>query len=125
MVPLGDTTIDGQVVGGYQVTITKQAMAAELKRVEAQGGAVAQAVERGLKVISLNPPVLKLWLNGDHLLVREEELISESVNGVGTSGDLIVNFSNYGSSSTITAPAAGIVTSYKTFLAAAGEPGLN
>jgi hypothetical protein len=123
--PLGISTINGESVTGFQVTITKQAIAAELKRAEAQGGAVAQAVEQGLKVISLSPPVIKLWLNNDHLLVREEELTSETTDGASASGDLIVNFSHYGTSSTITAPAAGTVASYQAFLAAAQASGLH
>jgi len=125
VVPLGTSTINGASVTGYQVTITKAAMAAELKRVEARGGAEAKALEQGLKVISLNPPVIKLWLNGDNLLAREEVLISETTSGVSASGDLIINFSNYGSASTITTPAAGSVASFQAFIAAADAPGLH
>jgi hypothetical protein len=125
VVPLGTSTINGESVTGYQVTITKAAMAAEFKRVEARGGAEAKALEQGLKVISLNPPVIKLWLNADNLLAREEVLISETTSGVTASGDLFINFSNYGSASTITTPAAGSVASFQAFIAAADAPGLH
>ena len=125
VVSLGDSTINGETVDGYQVTITQKAMTAAIKRVEAQGGATAQALEASLKVISLNPPVVKLWLSSDHLLVREEALISVSSGGATASGDIFINFSNYGGSSTISAPATGTVASFKEFLTAAQAPGLH
>ncbi|MGD0691770.1 MAG: hypothetical protein ABSA22_05465 [Acidimicrobiales bacterium] len=125
VVSLGDSTINGETVVGYQVTITQKAMTAAIKRVEAQGGATAQALEASLKVISLNPPVVKLWLSSDHLLVREEALISVSSGGATASGDIFINFSNYGGSSTISAPATGTVASFKEFLTAAQAPGLH
>jgi hypothetical protein len=117
VVPLGVSTIKGETVKGFQVTITTQAMNAEIKRVESQGGAEAKALEQSLKVISLQPPVIKLWLNHDNLLVREEVVISITSGGATASGDMFVNFSNYGSTSSITPPADGSVGSFQDFMA--------
>jgi hypothetical protein len=117
VVPLGVSTINGETVKGFQVTITTQAMNAEIKRVESQGGAVARELEQSLKVISLQPPVIKLWLNHENLLVREEVVISITSGGATASGDMFVNFSNYGATSSITPPAAGSVGSFQDFMA--------
>jgi hypothetical protein len=125
VVSLGSSTINGEAVNGYQVTITKEAMRAEFKKEERQGGAVAQALQQALKVISLQPPVIKVWLNSDHLLTREEVLITESAGGVTASGDLIVNFSDYGSAASISTPASGSVASFNTFIAAAKAAAAN
>jgi hypothetical protein len=125
VVSLGDSTINGESVDGYQVTITQKAMSAAIKRAEAQGGATAQALKASLKVVSLNPPVVKLWLGSDHLLVREEALISVSSGGATASGDMFINFSDYGGSSSISAPVASTVASFKEFLTAAQAPGLH
>jgi hypothetical protein len=119
VVSLGSSTINGEAVNGYQVTITEKAMRAEFKKEERQGGAVAQSLQQALKVVALQPPVIKLWLNSAHLLTREEVLLSETVSGAVATGDLIVNFSDYGSSASIAIPAAATVASFKNFVAAA------
>jgi hypothetical protein len=125
VVPLGVSTINGETTKGFQVTITTKAMNAAYKRVEAQGGAEAKSLEQSLKSISLQPPVIKLWLSSDNLLVREEVMLNVSSNGATASGDMFMNFSNYGGVSSISTPAAGTVAPFEAFMAAAQASGLH
>jgi hypothetical protein len=119
VVPLGASTINGTSVTGYQVTITQKALTAAYKRAEAQGGAQAQAVKSFLKSASINAPVIKVWLGADHLMAREEVVLSISTNSVSESGDIVLDFSHYGSPVSVTIPAAGTIGSFSAFETAA------
>jgi hypothetical protein len=121
--PLGPSTINGEAVTGYQVTITQDAIASAVKRLEAQGGAEAQALRQLGKDLSIKPVVLKLWLGPDHLLRREESSVSMSLLGTTIAGGETIDFSNYGGPVAVEIPAASDVASYSDFLAAANGVG--
>lgn len=123
VVSLGSSTINGEAVTGYQVTITHEAMVAASKRLLAKGGAEAQEMRALLSSISMEPPVIEVWLGADHLLRREKVSMSASSIGNSVSGDVEVDFSNYGSPVTVSIPAAGDVATYSDFLAAANAAG--
>jgi hypothetical protein len=120
---LGSSTINGEAVNGYQVIITKKAMAAGLKREEAQGGVVAATIKADLKEFSFNPPQIDVWVNSSDLLQREKVVISISTGSATVGGEIDIDFSNYGTQSEVTIPAASQVAPYSTFLSAAQAAG--
>lgn len=120
---LGPSTINGEAVNGYQVTITKKGMAAGLKRAEARGGAEASAIKAALTTLSLSPPVIDVWIDSTGLLQREKVVLSMSSDGTTAGGDVEVDFSNYGSQTTVTIPPASEIVTYGAFLSAATAAG--
>jgi len=116
---LGNSTINGDTVSGYQVTITSRAMAAASKRVVAQSGAESKAMRSLLRSFSLNPPTVTVWIGADHLLRREAVQVSVTTAGSTVSGTVQVDFTNYGTPVTVNIPAASDVGSYSDFLNAA------
>jgi len=123
VVPLGSSTINGDAVNGYQVTITKKAMSAGLKRAEAQGGVEASAIKEALKKFSISPPKIDVWIDSSGLLQRETTVLSVATAGATVEGDIEVDFSNYGSQTTVSIPAAGEIAPYSSFLSAAKAAG--
>ncbi|MGB8195730.1 MAG: hypothetical protein WCF25_01825, partial [Acidimicrobiales bacterium] len=121
VVALAPSTINGESVYGYQVTISQHSISAAYKRLEAQGGAMAQAVKAFLQSGSISGPVIKLWLNADHLLVSENVDLSISTGGDAASGDMTVDFSDYGRPVSISVPAPNAVTTFSAFEAAANH----
>jgi hypothetical protein len=119
VVPLGPSTINGENVAGYQVTISQKSIDAAYKRVEAQGGATAEAVKSFLQNGSIGTPVIKLWLGTNHLLVSEEVQLSLSTGGTSVNADMTVDFSNYGLPVSISVPASTVVTTLSKFETAA------
>ena len=65
-------------------------------------GAESQAVQAVVKDFTKNPPVLKVWLDANHLLQREEVSISMSASGGAVAADVIIDFSDYGTPITVT-----------------------
>jgi hypothetical protein len=119
VIPLGPSTINGQAVAGYQVTLSQKSINAAIKRLEAQGGASAAAVKTFLQNDgSINAPVIKLWMGTNHLLVSEEADVSLSTGGTSENTDMTLDFSDYGLPVSISAPAPNAVTSLKVFEAA-------
>jgi hypothetical protein len=48
-------------------------------------------------------------------MAREEVVLSISTNGVSETGDIVLDFSHYGSSVSVTIPAAGTIGSFSAF----------
>jgi hypothetical protein len=120
---LGSSTINGEAVNGYQVIVTKKAMAARLKSEEAQGGAEASAIKAALAELSVHPPQLDVWVNASDLLQREKAVISISTGSATVGGEIDIDFSNYGTQAEVTTPAASQVAPYSTFLSATQAAG--
>ena len=123
VVTLGPSTVNGESVTGYQVTVTRKAMAAELKRAEAKGGVEASTIKSALKIFSLSPPVLDVWIGSNNLVQSEKVVISASASRATVGGDVDVAFSNYGSQVSVAIPAANQVAAYGAFLSAAKAAG--
>ena len=119
VVGLGSSTINGEAVTGYQVTITKQAMTAAYKRAEALGGAEAPAIKTMLQSVVVTPPVIKIWLDANHLLRREKVSMNLAVSGNSVAGDVQMDFADYGRPVTVSIPAQSETATYSAFLAAA------
>lgn len=119
VVSLGSSTIDGVAVTGYQVTFSPAAMAAAAKRVEKLGPAESQAETAAIDGFAKNPPVVKLWIDSNHLMRQEDVSIIDSTSSSAVTGDIAVDFSDYGTPVSISIPAAGDVEPYSAFLAAA------
>ncbi len=120
---LGSSNINGEAVNGYQVIITKKAMASGLKRAEADGGVDAAAIKEALSKVSIAPPEVDVWIDSSGLLQRERAVISISTGGTTVGGDIDVDFSNYGTQTAVTVPAASQVAPYSSFLSAAQAAG--
>jgi hypothetical protein len=119
VIPLGPSTINGQAVAGYQVTLSQKSIHAAYQRLEAQGGASAAAVKTFLQNDgSISTPVIKLWMGTNHLLVSEEFDVSLSAGGTSVITEMTMDFSDYGLPVSISAPAPNEVTSLKVFEAA-------
>jgi hypothetical protein len=123
VVSLGSSTIDGVAVTGYQVTFSQDAMAAAAKRVEKLSAAESQAVTAVIHEFTKSPPVMKLWIDANHLLRREEVSIGVSTSTGTVSSDAVIDFSDYGTPISVSIPAAGDVASYSAFMAAAQAAG--
>ncbi len=122
VVALGGSTIDGQAVTGYQVTIGRKAMVAASKRMLALSGASAQSEQTILKSISTtSPPVLKIWIGADNLLRRESVSVDATSLGAPVSTNMVVDFVNYGAPVSVAIPATNDVGSYSAFLAALSQ----
>jgi hypothetical protein len=69
--------------------------------------------------LSLSPPVLKLWLGSNHLLAREEVTMNANSAGITFTGDITLDFSDYGTPISVSFPSSSQVASYSDFMAAA------
>ncbi len=119
VVSLGSSSINGKSVTGYQVNVTAKAIRdAEMRFSTHQG--ISSAVFSSLEK---QPPVIKIWVGANHLAVREEVTMQLSAIGTTEAGNVVVDFSNYGTPVLISIPPAGIVGSYSQFLAAAKAAG--
>ncbi len=123
VVPLGSSSVDGQAVTGYQVTLTAKAIQAAEKRLSAEDGAPTQLMKSMIESMANQPPVLKLWIGSNHLLVRESVSLSIALAGESVSGAVNVDFSNYGGPVTVSVPSSSVIGSYSAFLAAAKAAG--
>ena len=119
VVPLGSSTISGESVTGYQVTISHKAMVAATKRALRAAGTAAATTRNILNSLSLSPPVLKLWLGSNRLLAREEVTMNANSAGITFTGDITLDFSDYGTPISVSFPSSSQVASYSDFMAAA------
>jgi hypothetical protein len=124
---LGTETIDGVACTGYAVTPSTQAMIAGAKREYATLGLSASATQQELNLIQgMSPPAVKLWIDANGLVRRMSVSLSMTVgNGtaagnVDESGDVVMDFSDFGAPVTVSAPPAADTSSYQSILGSLG-----
>jgi hypothetical protein len=98
-------------------------MATGLKRAEAEGGVEASAIKEAVGKFSIKPPEIDVWIDSSGLLQRESAVMSISTGGATVGGEIDIDFSNYGTQTSVTIPTANQVASYSTFLSAAQAAG--
>jgi hypothetical protein len=117
VVPLGPSTIDGVAVNGYSVTVNTSKVAQKLKNANLPSW-MQQAVT-GLKVQNLD---MKVFIDNSGMLRSLETQLKEKTAAAGSvSFDETLDFSDYGTPVSVTAPPAGQVESFQQLLQAAGN----
>lgn len=115
VVPLGSSTVDGVAVQGYAVTFDPNAIKAKL-----QQATLPSWVTSALSDVKLGDTTLKVFVDGSGLLRRMTIGLTESVGSSGNVGlDESLDFSDYGTAVTVTAPPPDQVVSFQQFLQAA------
>ncbi len=109
---IGTSTVDGQSVQGYAVTLNRQAIEGALK-----SGKVPEWVSHALAQIHSVGATEDVYLDGAGKLVRVSSSLVESVKSAG-SVDVQASYelSDYGTPVSITAPPASEVLSLSQFL---------
>lgn len=125
---LGTETIDGVPCNGYAVTPSKQAMIAGAKQEYAALGLSASQAQQELNLIQgMSPPTMKLWIDANGLVRRMSVSLSITVaTGTATgnaaeSGDVVMDFSNYGAPVTVSAPPASDTSNLMSVLGSLGS----
>jgi hypothetical protein len=108
---LGASTVDGQSVQGYAVTISRQAVGNALKSAK-----VPAFIKQALAQVHTFGITEDVYLGGNGKLVELRESIVENVGSSGTTSlQLSYRFSDYGAPVSITAPPASEVLSFSQF----------
>jgi hypothetical protein len=114
---LGSTTIDGQSVQGYEVTVSPATVAAEVAKLPAELRQLGSEVKN-------NGITADVYINGAGELVRESETTSASDAGTTIDVTSQLDLSNYGTPVSVTAPPPSEVTSLQQLLSGAlSSPG--
>ncbi len=114
---LGMRIIDGVSCSGYAVTPSRQAMITGARQEFAKLGLPPSMTNLELRLLQgMSPPTIRAWFDADGLL--REMSVNLQIDGLsgGVSGDVVMEFSHYGSPVRITAPAPSDTISYKSFL---------
>jgi hypothetical protein len=111
---LGSSTFNGVNVEGYSVHVNPGAIKAELAKEN-----LPAWLQQAVKSVS-NPNVTyKVYVDGSGQLARMTTDTSETVSGVAANEGITMDFTNYGVTVDITAPPAGEVATFQSFLQAA------
>lgn len=117
---LGTKSIGGVSCTGYAVTPSKQAMIANARKMIAKfrlPPAIASLEMQLLRGIS--PPTTTVWLDRWELI--REMSVNVQMGSLGGSGDMVLDFSNYGEPVRITAPPRADTISFKSFVRLSGH----
>jgi hypothetical protein len=111
VVDLGPSSVDGQSVEGYSVTFNPATIQSEVQKAK-----LPAWMRSAVSSIAVNSTSEKVYLSGDSLV---QVSIASSVNSA-TEGTITVNesvdFSNYGTPVTISAPSASQVIPFSQFV---------
>jgi hypothetical protein len=108
---LGSSTIDGITVEGYAVHLDAATLKADIAK-ENLPSWMSDAVAS----VS-NPNVdYKVYVDGSGRLVRMTTNTSETVSGLSVNQGISMDFTNYGAAVNVSAPPAGDVESFQSFL---------
>lgn len=115
VVALGSSTIDGISVEGYAVTLDASAIKAKLAQAK-----LPSWMTSALSNVKLGDTTLKVFVDGSGLLRRMSIGLNESVGSSGNVGvDESLDFSDYGTAVSVSAPPPDQVVSFQQFLQAA------
>jgi hypothetical protein len=108
---LGSSTIDGVTVEGYAVHLDAATLKAEIAKEN-----LPSWMQDAVASVS-NPNVdYKVYVDASGRLVRMTTDTSETVSGLSVNEGFSMDFSNYGASVNVSAPPAGDVESFQSFL---------
>jgi hypothetical protein len=111
---LGSSTVNGVTVEGYAVHVDPAAIKADLAREN-----LPDWFQQAVKSVSNPNANYKVYVDGSGQLARVTTDVSETVSGVAITEDSTMDFTHYGAAVTITAPPAGQVGTFQSFLQAA------
>jgi hypothetical protein len=108
---LGSSTIDGVTVEGYAVHLDAATLKAEIAKEN-----LPSWMQDAVASVS-NPNVdYKVYVDASGRVVRMTTDTSETVSGLSVNEGFSMDFSNYGASVNVSAPPAGDVESFQSFL---------
>jgi hypothetical protein len=117
--PLGTSTVDGQSVEGYSVSFSPSTL-----EKEAHSASLPSWMRAAAQQISFKSASETVFVSGTTLVqVGIAETVSTAAANSATVNETL-NFSNYGTPVTITAPPASQTISFTQFLKLAGQPAL-
>jgi hypothetical protein len=122
VVDLGPSTVDGQSVEGYSVTFSPATIQSEIQKAK-----LPSWMRTAMSTIAVNSTSEKVFINGDSLVqISIATSVNSSTAGTVTESESL-DFSDYGTPVTITAPAANQVIPFSQFLklAAAADSSSN
>ena len=120
---LGTRSIEGVSCTGYAVTPTKAALLAAVRTYFAKLGFSPAVTQQELSLAQqMLPPTITVWLDAQGMVREMGVKVGVQVSGSGSAatGDVVVDFSNYGSPVHVSAPAPSDTISYSSFLRALG-----
>ncbi len=120
---LGTRNIEGVSCTGYAVMPTKQALLAGVRAESAKLGLSPAATQQQLSLAQgMLPPTVTVWLDAQGMVREMGVKVGLQVNGSGSaaSGNVVLDFTNYGAPVQITPPASSDTISYPAFLQALG-----
>jgi hypothetical protein len=111
---LGSSTINGENVEGYAVTIDPAAIKAELANAN-----LPAWLQQAAKSVSDPNIGYKVYVDGSDQLARLTTDVSETVSSLTVHEGITMDFTNYGAAVNITAPPSSEVAPFQSFLQAA------
>lgn len=111
--PIGPATVDGIAVQVYSVALSQSRIKAELDDPDLPGW-----VRQMLSEVTVGGIDFDVYIDGQGLLRRETVSAQISVASNTLSVDETMDFSDYGTPVTVTAPPASAVTTFQNFLSA-------
>jgi len=119
VVPLGSSTIDGTPVQGYSVKLNASNIESQLAHAN-----LPAWITSALSKVDIESVTNKVFIDSSGLLRRYSMSMAETVASAGQVDlDESLDFSDYGTSVTVSAPPAGEVISFDQFLQAAEAAG--
>jgi hypothetical protein len=117
VVPLGPSTVDGVPVNGYSVTVNTASVVQQLKKAD-----LPAWMEESVSGLKVHDVKLRVFIDNSGLLRSYETQITESTAAAGSiTLDETLDFSDYGTPVTVTAPPAGQVESFQQLLQSVGS----
>jgi hypothetical protein len=115
--PLGTKIIGGVRCTGYSVTPSRKAMIAAARQEIAANKFPAGLAQLDMGIVeTTSPPVYTVWFDENELMRQLSVNLRLGGTTSSASGDLVMNFANYGAPVRITAPAPSDTLSYDKFL---------
>lgn len=115
VVPLGSSSIDGTSVQGYSVTLNSAAIKNQIANAKLPSWMTA-----ALSHVDIGDTTVDVYVDGSGLLRRTTISLTETVGSSGkTTVDESLDFSDYGSPVTVSAPPSDQVVTFQQFLEAA------
>ncbi|MGH9017234.1 MAG: hypothetical protein ACRDY1_05755 [Acidimicrobiales bacterium] len=112
---LGPSTVDGVAVNGYSVTVNESKLEAQLK-----GADLPSWMRRAAAELKLNDSIVKVYIDDNGVL---RSLVTQSSGSSTAAGSIsaveTLDFSDYGTPVSITAPPSGQVETFQQLLQAA------
>lgn len=117
---LGTKSIDGVTASGYSVTLSRSTIInAELRYLATSNLTPAEQQQIGQAAQNSPTPTIDVWFDSSKLLRRIGFVTNQTQNGTNIAVNVEVDFVNYGTPVSISAPSPSDVASYSQFLAAA------